>query len=702
MERPDTIIEIHRERVQDQTVEMFSGDTYTESVDGTGYSATANLDVTLDRVWFILDSHQRAWQEEIDGEKRDPLRHFAIDLVIFDSRIVIDSVTCIPLVEFPPTTITIPDGPRAGESREIPYNEIPLFGRLTIHDQLESHQIEPGKQTIALNFTAQQAPVLVADALPGQYATRLFGPGVQRRADGTTAFTGQDPRISWELDYAEAHWITHSIAGQLLVNVEKLQHPGLSDDEARTRVLDSLAAQIADAMRPQLAEMGDNGIQSLLPTPLDVDPDAQDDSTVKALDAVVHRFDIGDTTHESMVVQLQTLRDLPPGEQLPASVLAENPREKTGLAVTGWSILRQVRDTVRNTFDLDESDFDSDVPCLLRGPKTVNIGGDERSLDALDADILPRTGDGRLVVDGTVSAETKLYDFNASFKVTYDMGLDEIPRDPTVQETRRANFKTIESLEQAMKTAGERKRAGEISGEEYEAEVKRVSELFDELPRTVGVRPVQNPPEPEINPDFSLTAAGKIATAAGAAAVAGLVALPVTAAAGAAGVGVAGAGGLLTLAIAQYLTTVLTIDWFGTGIGSRQVKKSLNDQPEGTSLPPIGIPVDVNLNRQRLAVFFRPLPGKLWVSCAHADETEDAELQHIRTVGGQWPTDGRPWKLSNDDAVRYVDSGELELLVEPDTPGANQLPVSVAEADDGQPYLCVEGDPDRLRRLPRG
>ncbi len=35
MQRPDTIIEIHRERVQDQTVEMFGGDKYTESVDGT-------------------------------------------------------------------------------------------------------------------------------------------------------------------------------------------------------------------------------------------------------------------------------------------------------------------------------------------------------------------------------------------------------------------------------------------------------------------------------------------------------------------------------------------------------------------------------------------------------------------------------------------------------------------------------------------
>jgi hypothetical protein len=28
MHRPDTIIEIHRERVQDQTVDIFSGDKY--------------------------------------------------------------------------------------------------------------------------------------------------------------------------------------------------------------------------------------------------------------------------------------------------------------------------------------------------------------------------------------------------------------------------------------------------------------------------------------------------------------------------------------------------------------------------------------------------------------------------------------------------------------------------------------------------
>ena len=264
MHRPDTMIEIHRERVQDQTVDIFSGDKYTESVDGTGYSATATLDLTLDRVWFILDSHQRLWQEQSDGESHDPLRHFAIDLAIFDSKIVIDSVTCIPLVTLPPTTVTIPDGPRAGESRKLPYNEIPLFGRLTIHDQLERHDLASGKQTIALNFAAQDAPVLIATPLRDRHAAKLFGSDIERGAGGECIFTGQDPRISWELDYAEAYWITHSIAGELMVNLEKLQHPTISDGEARIRVLDSLAAQIGDAVRPKLAEMGENGIVGLL------------------------------------------------------------------------------------------------------------------------------------------------------------------------------------------------------------------------------------------------------------------------------------------------------------------------------------------------------------------------------------------------------------------------------------------------------
>ena len=373
------------------------------------------------------------------------------------------------------------------------------------------------------------------------------------------------------------------------------------------------------------------------------------------------------------------------------------------MAVTGWSILRQVRDSVMNSFGLDESDFDADVPCLLVGPKTINIGGQDRTLEALDADIVPRTQDGRLVVDGTVSAETKLYDFTATFKVTYEMGLDDIPRDPKGEETTAGGQISVESLEQAMSAARNKKRSGELSDQEYEEEVKRVSERFEELPRTVGVRPAQNPPEPEVNPDFHLTIAGKAAAAAGAAAVVGLLALPVTAAAGAAGVGVAGAGGLLTLAIAQYISTVLTIDWFGAGIGSRQVKKSLDDRPDGTSLPPIGIPVDVELNRQRLAVYFRPLPAKLWVSCVSTETAvgEEGDRENIRLVGGQWPTDGQPWKLSNDDAMLYVGSRELELLVQPDCADGDEPAVRVVDGADGQRCLGVDGrGPDALTGLP--
>jgi hypothetical protein len=341
------------------------------------------------------------------------------------------------------------------------------------------------------------------------------------------------------------------------------------------------------------------------------------------------------------------------------------------------------------------------VPCLLAGPRTITIGGQERCLEALDADIVPRTHHGRLVVDGTVSAETSLYDFNAAFKVTYEMGLDDIPRDPDGKETQRADLETIESLQQALSAARDKKRAGQLNNEDYEAEVKRVHERLDDLPKTVGVRPTQNPPEAEVNPDFSLTVPGKVAAAAGAAATVGLLALPVTWVAGAAGVGAAGAGGLLTLAIVQYLTTVLTIDWFGVGLGSRQVKQSLNDRPEGTSLPAIGIPVEVDFNRQRLAVYFRPLPAKLWIGSVAVDD-EEAEHPELRLVGGRWPTDGRPWKLSNDDAMLYVDSGELQLLMEPDSVSGEGPAISVASAADGRRYLQVENeDADKLHRIPR-
>jgi hypothetical protein len=148
----------------------------------------------------------------------------------------------------------------------------------------------------------------------------------------------------------------------------------------------------------------------------------------------------------------------------------------------------------------------------------------------------------------------------------------------------------------------------------------------------------------------------------------------------------------------------LTVDWFGSGIGSRQVKKSLNDRPEGTSLPSIGIPVDTDLNRQRLAVYFRPLPAKLWVGCVTVEggEGQDGDRNDIRLVGGRWPTDGHPWKLSTDDAVLFVDSGELQLFVDPDSATDNKLRIGVVSSADGRRQLHIDGaESGALLRLPR-
>ncbi|WP_172832624.1 hypothetical protein, partial [Mycobacterium asiaticum] len=63
--------------------------------------------------------------------------------------------------------------------------------------------------------------------------------------------------------------------------------------------------------------------------------------------------------------------------------------------------------------------------------------------------------------------------------------------------------------------------------------------------------------------------------------------------------------------------------------------------------------------------------------------------------------DGHPWKLSADDAVLFVGSGELELYVEPDCADGAEIPIRVATADDGRPYLqAADPDPDALHKLP--
>ncbi|HVQ99446.1 MAG TPA: hypothetical protein VMS16_11690, partial [Mycobacterium sp.] len=73
----------------------------------------------------------------------------------------------------------------------------------------------------------------------------------------------------------------------------------------------------------------------------------------------------------------------------------------------------------------------------------------------------------------------------------------------------------------------------------------------------------------------------------------------------------------------------------------------------------------------------------------------------LRLVGGRWPGDGHPWKLSNDDAMLFVESGELQLFLGEDVVDGKAPTIGVTTTEKGQRYLRVEGgDPDELHRLP--
>ena len=722
MDRPDTMIELHREIVESQASGIYAGDHYDQDVDGTGFTARASVTLALDHIWFIFETvkslssgnvNLRPWQEEIGGVAQDPLRHFALGLNVgAGSVITIETVACIPLVPLPPKTVTIPNGPRAGESQQIPFNEIPLYGRLTIHDHLEVRTVEPGKQTISLNLNPQDAPLLVAAPPADVLDSRLFGPDAQRRADGSTAFGGQDPRITWDIDYAEAHWITHSTVGELLVNFERLQHPGMSDADARTAVLDLIASELADAIRskvPDITTPDPNsttppppvGVLDLVKDPLAVDPDSDDDSTNKEVDVIVQRFGAATDPQESMVVQLRTLRELPPGEELPASVLAENPAEKTALATTGFGVLLGVRSTVMKSFTLDAADFDPAEPCLLDGPKTIEINGEDTTLNAFAADIVTGSGvdPGKLVLTGKITQNTTLYDFDSTFTVTYVMALDDLARDVLKDEPGQWGDETIAELNDDINTADAGRAAGTLNSTDYELEMKRIHDAMAELPRTVGVQPTLRPPEPDVDPHFSLTALGALALLGVV-----LAALILPAAATIAGVGLSAAlGPLIILATVDYIGLLFTVNWIGDAFGTRKVQDALDDRRDGTVLPSLGIPIDVSLTRQRLAVFFRQLPDELDVRCMKPDTADDAD-EMIQLVGGAWPTDGKQWRLSDSDAALAVKSGALKLFVAADVAGGTRQNIGVSTSIKGRLFLRADhdiGTVDNLGELPQ-
>ena len=120
-------------------------------------------------------------------------------------------------------------------------------------------------------------------------------------------------------------------------------------------MLDSLATQIADAVGPKLAEMGDERRHGrCCPRRWTSTPNRRTTSR-----SSLSTPSCNDSTSARMSTNpwwfsCKRCANCRPARSCRASILAENPHEKTGLAVTGWSILRQVRDTVMKTFDLED------------------------------------------------------------------------------------------------------------------------------------------------------------------------------------------------------------------------------------------------------------------------------------------------------------------------------------------------------------
>ena len=143
---------------------------------------------------------------------------------------------------------------------------------------------------------------------------------------------------------------------------------------------------------------------------------------------------------------------------------------------------------------------------------------------------------------------------------------------------------------------------------------------------------------------------------------------------------------------------MITIDWLGTGIVGNEVENALGDRPGGTLLPTVGVPIEVTLTTH-LAVFFRQLPPRLGINCVKKDTVEDID-EMIQLVGGLWPTDGKPWRISDNDGALLIDEGKLELFV--DAGGGVEQPIHVSTSSKGRRFLRTnpnEGPVDNLSNL---
>jgi Protein of unknown function (DUF3892) len=670
MENPEALVEFHRDIVTEMGRSRFEDVNETEEIEEQAgpakFTGEATVGLRFGEVWFLRDPHRRPWTEAAGSGFAPPERHFAIDLLFKDSKIVVETLNGVPIPDIlPPETVEIPpEGPRASEKMTIPARELPLLGRLTLHEHLEVmvRDATLGTHNLGIDFGSEVAPRLRADPPPDQFVSHLFGVELDRKPSGHIETAEQDPRVIWDMDYAERFWILNCFVGKKMVDLDQADNGG-TRAAAEVRVLDRLATRLSEKVRAEVATM-----KPILFLPEDevVDPSGATSGAYLGIDALCRGWQVNGTPSESMVLQFSSRVPVPGAPALPDSILASRPTEKIALTTAGWSVLRGVREGFIQSHCLSEESFDPDLPCKLIESVGIESGGKAVTLQELEVVIEDETNGkaGRVNAHGKIKGDVEVWgadigDFTATFEeLAADMTLDDAPREPLEGEHGFGEV-SLEAIRARLRELGIEKCEEARPADEIKADREAEKAKLALLPRSVGVATIPNPPEPTIDPDVDFDP------------------LPLAI--------VAGIVGLISFPVFLYAGHL----YAGSEI-ERQVADALKLERGGTVLPLAGyLPVSLTCTTDALTVYFRQIPAVLKVRCIKLDVPPDAEGDEdyvLQSVGGDLD-DGMPWRLSVSDAAELITRERLSLFVHPDFAGGEEVPIEVALSPRGRRYL---------------
>jgi hypothetical protein len=692
MENPDTVIELDRSVVQ----QMFEERVKPQSLQPKPFNVSviegeARLNIAVSRVWFHIDANQRRWRQRDGTATSDLDRHVAFDLRLGDhppdlglenSTLVFTKVLGLPVPSGATTTCN---------GRQIRFNEIPLFGRLVIHDSLERAESTNSEgqpqQNVVLEFAPQPGRTLEAEP-PAQTAdSQMFGPVVQRLPDGRVLLAGMEPYVVWELTPSEQSCIRNTVVGGVL---------GIANID----VIDLVAEQLANGVVETLATLGDGGTSraSILPEPRTVDPTGTSGDPMQ-IDGIVRLWtrESASALEESLQVQIQTSPTLP--EPLPLSVLALSTDETVGFMRAGFAIERSLRATQISSLCLGQSDFDPDAGCLLKKAVDIELDGDPATLRQFSAVVeeSPELGHDVLNVRGSADGDTWAYGWYIEFGLVFQLDRGDVPRDPLQGELPPdlQPKHTLAEINASLSELDSEKCAGG-DPDAIEKEQKDLAEEKNALPTEIGVKP-QLFGEPFKKSDGWVTALGALA---GIALVVGLAigGLAIVAAASVSvefTLGAVVAAFMIGYPAACFGLAALDNFYIDCQVSDRLTKfVDSKSKPGGDSLPLEGYSPTTVLRKDRvLRVFLAPLPKKLKVRFFDPDRPSPmGDPNFVAEQVAGFLADGRLWRLTVADAAHLVLKGRIEMSLE--TLAGEEFPLHVAHSSRGRRYLRTPHDDD--------